>query len=536
MFLPDIVMLDTNPRQVLEKFYADDNDLIALSDIYNDHRRFLITSMPMIVTQQWAPHAQISQHQFDARVRSTSSLVYDLVQHVTGLYCVGGFVVSAMQPKRPYKDIDFIIVASGVHHFIRVLQTSLQFLYKSLAPNIKVDEYATPGVLSVYFQETKIQFVLKPYSTLQEYFRQVDLSCCMCAYGYCGLVFNQLGALSYINACLFVIPQRHSPTFSLRIMKYFSRHIAVVLPFLDIDKVFMSFEIKLCCLEFLVHDIQGYLIHGTFVASALNHRHAGNMSADGYIHDPKYKIKAFTHLLPHMKIVDACTLNNICNKDSTNNLTLTNTFFATPDTRYMFSPSWLDPSCITPDDLVPHKSLARLVCHVKDARADSSLLVHLVFGVAESVVTASVQQHHHEKSILVRYAKLSRSLGIDKMNPTPSSFFHFNTTTFLVKSFSQIPMSNRDFYLDFFNSKHAKPNAILELHTLRDVVDKITKPATKEIVCAICNDPIITDEESCIKLLCGHTFHWTKPSGCGGISGVIKFASVRRCPLCRAEF
>jgi hypothetical protein len=86
-------------------------------------------------------------------------------------------------------------------------------------------------------EDEKYQIILRLYKTVSEIIHGFDLGSCACAFDGKSIVLTSLGKFCIKNRVNIVDTTRRSLSYEYRLSKYFQRGFAIVLPYLDIDKL-----------------------------------------------------------------------------------------------------------------------------------------------------------------------------------------------------------------------------------------------------------------------------------------------------------
>jgi hypothetical protein len=404
----------------------------------------------------------------------------------------------------------------------------------------------------------KIQIILRAYQTPSAIVHGFDVPSCSVIYDGHVACMTYLAAFAHMFHANIVVPAYRSTTYEARILKYFERGYALVMP--NLNMAALSCGERLTLPNMIIHPatIRGRFATGSVALTAdppesdysfaedEPSRYSRWRDCSGWINgQARLNLKMVAADRPVIMI--GTMIENPRNRRRRRDPN---------DPSYAglpFATFWQEPtrsSILPQEEMVDITGATARAIVSKTGKIDTTALYKIF-----KLTPAQVIQLTHEVSEKWEVARIGK-LRID-VSPSLQRFSEAlyaqysaqpdridwwileDTTRQHTSSLNPRCEDPAQWYGAAYAATIAPPTSQESLETIIGVYEARMNArdsgAAFDGTCSLCHDAVHSGDINSITLPCGHVFHWATSAGCGGLCLWV-VSNNRSCPLCRADF
>jgi len=483
---------------------------------------------------EWCPATQITQREYISLFRSKFNII-DNILPINNVIVAGGAAAHFIgNPESDSGDVDIFIhgidptddsaLWDKVSEITDRLKASIS---DSFDDEISIDSNITPGLISFNIGgELTVQIILRAYPSISAILHGFDVPSCCVAFDGRITYLTTLSAWAHAFRVNIVNPTYRSTTYELRLIKYYRRGYAVMMPHLD-KIAFTAGNITILP-HIVVYPITG---KGTYLGGYLMAKNTMSVKSDyeytvSEIHSTAINSKKFLRGSFQFKMMESCW----CQND-----------FAPWSTFQLFrdrKPSLHD--ILTREELSSYldAQCERVVTTSNGVNID--ILTHtfgLNVGECEKILSAihrldsgDVCHQLNVQPALVGF----RDKILDRFDREPRTPIKWWITIDPSRQYTCSLNPRLEHPSEWYG-----PDAYVS-ETTQVAVAPPVKISPKVFIsdgtCAICLNAIEHGSANTVVLACGHEFHYAATAN-GDCNGLRKWASKKdNCPTCRTLF
>jgi hypothetical protein len=290
----EVLEIDLKNRQLNGD--SEDNDIFYLKDFENEKNDSWDYSFPTIVKDSefhMSSESNSSSRKsnlcnteiFIERLKKENPLIHKLSETSTmdNVLIAGGFVSELLTKSQRYKydDIDMFIYGLNEESANTKVEQIIQKLFNLYCEELieidnklmqkKIDAYKkdnkgtekeieneiativksfkekqynpifsmfrSPGAIKINLNRKQYQIIFRLYGSVDQILHGFDLGSSAVGFNSNGICFTTLSRFCYTYNCNIVDPSHRSPSYESRLVKYFNRGFAIILPELDMSKL-----------------------------------------------------------------------------------------------------------------------------------------------------------------------------------------------------------------------------------------------------------------------------------------------------------
>lgn len=255
-----------------------DSDLWSIDQLCAAMPHAYLNRAPTLVPACWPTPRAVTQAEYTKRFGEIFPEIAE-IGHIPHVVIAGG---AAARPlgERSTKDgdVDFFIYGIDPHddrmlwHTVATVVRSLKKAYDARGGLYEMIQWMTPGVVSIAAWtasrdsdravEHKVQIILRAYPSISAILHAFDVPAACVAYDGSRAYTTTLGAFAHMFRANIVVPAYRSTTFETRLIKYFGRGYALVMPNLDTSKLVKNEKFDLAHLSLTASVIRGNFLVG----------------------------------------------------------------------------------------------------------------------------------------------------------------------------------------------------------------------------------------------------------------------------------
>jgi hypothetical protein len=158
--------------------------------------------------------------------------ILDLHQFKGKLCLAGGCLVSLILGAK-ISDYDlFFVGTSGLEEMITIIQTFIETCGTDLE-----GIYCTPRSWTVIYAGIKFQFIFRDYKCKEEILLGFDIDPCCIVFDGTTFMISDRAKWSFENHAIVIDSTRMSPTYEIRLWKYWKRGFDIIIPSISSEKI-----------------------------------------------------------------------------------------------------------------------------------------------------------------------------------------------------------------------------------------------------------------------------------------------------------
>jgi len=393
----------------------------------------------------------------------------------------------------------------------------------------------------------KFQIILRAYESVSAILHAFDVPSCCVAYDGHRTYMTYLAAYAHVFHANIVVPEYRSTTYESRLMKYFERGYALVMPHLDTTKLKVGTKVVLPNLAIQIATIKYNLITGKL-----------GLLQDQPKSDYEYLTIENTRALVRTWSVEGvrfANLKRVANQQSLLKFGMYSDRPLRPHfRRNAYSNSeGLDLAESTKTDIINRASFEVLVRYAakhvvsRQKHRVNTVMLRTVFGLTNDQVaqlTRAVDtQAAHEKVVIDVSPSLEKAIQtlLAKYDAIPDKiewWILVDPTRQHTASLNPRCEHPAEWYGEYFTEPVApslEESYSVLIHMFEQRRAGRAEAAPFDGDCGICSDAVQSGDANSVTLACRHVFHWGESQNCGGLFTWIQ-AGNNNCPICRGHF
>ena len=246
-----LAVIDHNDRYRIHSVM--ENDLWTIDQLASADRLYRYFA-PTFVPQTWSKYTPIKLADYIQRINQKFSIIREILP-IPHVYIAGGCAAWPLGPSEvTVGDIDFFIAGipgsdrAALWRTVSIIATKVRAFATDLEGS-RIVETLTPGVITMQLYHLnyymKLQIILRAFPSLSSILHGFDVPSCCIAYDGRQVYMTYLAAWAHAFRANIVWPAYQSTTYERRLIKYFSRGYALVIPLIRRDIFVKDIAVKL---------------------------------------------------------------------------------------------------------------------------------------------------------------------------------------------------------------------------------------------------------------------------------------------------
>jgi len=421
----------------------------------------------------------------------------------------------------------------------------------------------------------KVQIILRDYFSISEILHSFDIPCCAVAWDGTTTYMTAFSQWSNLNKIIVVMPKYRSHTYELRIMKYFNKGYALLLPHLALPSSLelSNNKIILSKIEFELISVIDNMAIATVNIISFNNINIKLPMRDAIDYDTiswknYFSIKLQNNKAPTLTEIDKYWLDiPIEYKRNCYYIIAKNSFI---DRHVVITKNNINTHHITTK--VKLKVLIPMIYYTQwiDNQIEKVIIHSDIVSINEELLQSIIGDKYEQFAIDSNLEGIKRDLSIlndilqnvknitiymlpdlkkniikylmDIYHSKSDDLYNFeipiNRSIELTGSLRPCGQSDEEWYGKYF-TKEKMPQ---RYDTIQDFLNTI-KSSCGQKICSICLCEIDPLDPNTIDLICGHPYHYHKTDLCIGVYNWLRpqykhqqLVKIPNCPYCRKKF
>ncbi len=521
---------------------------------------------PTFAPRHWATAARINQAEYTARFAKEFPEVQQILPMVNVCVAGGAAAWPLGEAKRADGDIDFFLYGLPADDSAPSRAARWNCV-EALVGRIRAQfdqcvETLTPGLVAIRAwrkedqSRVSLQIILRAYPTVSSIVHGFDVPACCVAFDGHVAVMTQLAAFAHMFRANVVVPAYRSTTYERRLLKYFERGFALVLPHL---RGFADASpIRLPNLTLLPAVVRGRFAAGTAALSALqpasDYEPGESASRNRYVSawrdgdtarygQDRINLRKFATGKPLVLMAVAGVARhrrrrNRWGQDIDETGLPFATFRTMEPTRASVFPREQFEAAISAATraIVSRKGHV----NVSTLRAIFGLDADQIGRLAAAANAAATENPRCRVDLSPSLAPFHAALIAKYAAGDDAIAWWILADPARQHTASLNPRCEEpaQWYGDMYAAELKAPTVSEQLETVIGAQETMreTQGIAFDGVCSLCHEDVRRGDVNSITLACGHVFHWAAENGpCGGLCTWVTMQN-NTCPVCRAPF